>query len=76
MKFKEKFGDYTNKEYKTNLVVEKMYLDSLEGCPEIIKGDFNCSNNNLTSLKHISSTIYGAVNCSKNKLTSLKGIQK
>lgn len=38
-----------------------------------VDGDFNCSNNNLTSLENMPQFIGGAFYCNDNQLTSLKG---
>ena len=45
-------------------------LESLEGCPEIVLKDFDCSSNNLASLFGAPSSV-GDFNCSNNDLTSL-----
>src|SRR6056297_2151030 len=39
---------------------------------KIVKGNFNCSDNNLTSLKYSPKIIYKSFDCSNNNLTSLK----
>ena len=38
-----------------------------------VTGDFNCSYNNLTSLKGAPQTVGGDFKCSDNQLTSLRG---
>ena len=38
-----------------------------------VRKSFDCSNNNLTSLKGAPKKVGGAFNCAKNKLTSLEG---
>lgn len=45
-------------------------LGSLVGCPEIVLKDFDCSNNNLTSLFGSPNSV-SDFNCSNNKLRSL-----
>ncbi|MBR1825746.1 MAG: hypothetical protein IJ770_04075, partial [Alphaproteobacteria bacterium] len=40
----------------------------------IVKGYFNCSGNQLTSLKGAPQKVGGNFNCSYNQLTSLKGV--
>ena len=60
---------------KGNLNLSYMNLTVL---PEILKnvsvdGDFDCSNNKLTSLEGSPISIGGTFNCTNNKLTSLKG---
>ena len=44
----------------------------LNNCPEI-NGDFNCSYNQLISLKNSIKEIHGDFNCSGNQLISLEG---
>jgi hypothetical protein len=49
----------------------------LEGAPEKIGGDFNCSHNKLTSLEGAPEEIGGNFNCTyNNSLTSLNGAPK
>lgn len=48
-------------------------LESLKGCPEIIKLSFNCSINKLTTLEHGPQKIGDSYNCDYNKLITLKG---
>ena len=38
-----------------------------------VTGNFNCSNNNLTSLEGSPHTVGGSLSCGNNELTSLKG---
>ena len=42
----------------------------------IVDGDFNCSVNNLTSLKGCPEVVKGSFNCSNNKLTNLEYLPK
>ena len=46
-------------------------ISSLEGCPKIVKGNFNCSKNNLTSLEGGPEVVEGIFDCSQNKLETL-----
>ena len=39
----------------------------------VIKGDFDCSDNNLTSLEGCPERVGGSFDCSENQLTSLEG---
>ncbi|MGD9625959.1 MAG: hypothetical protein AB7D41_08090 [Arcobacter sp.] len=48
-------------------------ITSLEGCPKIINGEFDCSGNKLKTLEHAPQKIFGRFNCSKNQIISLKG---
>lgn len=48
-------------------------LTTLEHCPKIVKGDFNCTMNLLTSLKHCPTEVHGIFHCGWNQLTSLEG---
>ena len=47
-------------------------LKSLEGAPQTVGGNFNCSNN-LTSLAGAPETVGGNFDCGSNNLTSLAG---
>lgn len=47
-------------------------LDSLLGAPTKV-GDFDCSNNKLTSLSYCPKEVIGFFNCSNNEITSIKG---
>lgn len=73
MKFKDtKYGDLTNEIFNKNIYYNRRGLKSLEGCPKEVNGFFNCSNNNITSLKWSSNKIDGDFNCNGNKLKNLK----
>ena len=52
--------------------IASMGLVSLEGCPGIVNGSFDCSHNQLTSLKHAPEDVVD-FDCSHNQLTSLAG---
>ena len=43
------------------------------GAPQVVKGDFHCESNNLTSLEGAPQEVGGDFNCSDNRLTSLVG---
>ena len=48
-------------------------ISSLEGCPEVINGDFWLGKNRLTSLKGCAVQVEGTFSCSENKLVNLIG---
>jgi len=48
-------------------------LETLEGCPRIVKGDFICKNNYLKTLEGGPEEVGGFYFCKNNELTSLKG---
>lgn len=50
--------------------ISENHLESLEGCPEIVQKDFNCSNNNLLTLFGAPISV-GDFDCSRNRLKSL-----
>lgn len=46
------FGDLSNQKYNKKICnLKRQNLTSLEGCPKEVINDFNCSHNELTSLK-------------------------
>ena len=57
--------------------MEEMYISDKSltrlpsDLPEKVEGDFNCYDNQLTSLEHCPSEVGGDFSCSYNKLTSL-----
>ncbi len=51
-------------------------LDSLEGSPKVVTGNFYCNENNLTSLKGGPEIVHGSYNCRYNQLTSLEGLPR
>ena len=55
-----------------------LYLEKLPDFLEdvIVKGDFFCSNNSLTSLEGAPRKVGGGFYCSNNSLTSLEGSPK
>ena len=74
MRFKDtKYGDLTGKIFIGNINVSGIGLTSLKGSPKIIiNGGFDCSYNQLTSLKCSPHIIRGSFICNNNQLTSLK----
>ena len=48
-------------------------VTSLEGCPKIINGNFNCSYTNITSLEGCPEEVGENFDCSNTKITSLEG---
>ncbi len=68
-----KYKDLTNNNFDGKTLKIKHYLlTSLEGIPEIIKGEVICSYNNLTSLEYSPKIVEGDYNCRNNKLKTLK----
>ena len=55
-----------------NMDISYNNLTSLEGCPDIISGSFNCSRNKLKSLSDGPKLVDGDYNCRTNQLTSLR----
>lgn len=51
-------------------------LTSLEGCPGVIYGSLDCSNNFLTSFEGAPSLIGGSIYANNNNFTDLKNIHK
>ena len=47
-------------------------LESLEGCPHTVGGNFDCSTNKIKSLKGSPKTVGGDFDCKYNKLKSLE----
>ena len=52
------------------------WLITLEGAPESVGRDFNCSYNHLTTLKGAPKSVGGHFDCNNNQLTSLEGAPK
>jgi hypothetical protein len=52
------------------------HLTSLEGCPQVVKGYVNCSNNKLKSLQYCPQIVKGDFYCYSNYLQSLQNIDK
>lgn len=74
--FADWFGkDLTGQTYEGNLVLERVGITSLKGSPKIVKGQFFCSSNELTSLEYGPEEV-DDFRCFNNHLTSLKGAPK
>lgn len=56
-----------------NFSVECCGLETLEGCPEIVTGTFDCASNELTSLEHGPKWVGESYLCGRNKLRTLEG---
>lgn len=57
-----------------DVIITSSHLTELPDLSEVIvKGDFNCRYNDLTSLKGAPKEVWGDFNCSHNQLTSLEG---
>ena len=48
-------------------------MEKLDGCPEIVRGDFNCSVNKLVSLENGPKRVDSSYSCYWNKLKNLMG---
>ena len=59
-----------------NFYCNSMGLETLEGCPKYVSGDFVFDNNKLTDLKGGPEKVDGVFNCEDNELTSLEGSAK
>lgn len=66
-----RYGDLTGKAFQKEISVSLEVLTSLEGSPEIVTKKFDCSNNELTTLKYAPEKV-GDFHCSSNKLTTLE----
>lgn len=67
--------DYTGKTHTHSIILYDTQITSLKGSPNIIKGSFNCSLNQLTSLKY-GPTQTNDYDCCLNRLTNLKHAPK
>jgi len=56
-----------------NLMLSAHKLTSLVGCPQVVKGVFNCSENRLQTLEGGPVEVSGNYYCNDNVLVSLKG---
>jgi len=75
MKFKDTmYGDLTGAMYIGDIMLIDMNLTSLEGCPKIIKGNFDCSLNKIESLEYAPKEIHGYFDFSYNKVSNFDGI--
>lgn len=80
----ENYDDYINgnKVWERNLDCSAVYptkilkITNLTGCPKIISGDFNCSDNKIKSLKYGPKKVSGKYNCKNNQLENLLGAPK
>ena len=59
-----------------NIDVSRLGLESLEGSPKIVNGDFDCSANKLTNFIGGPEKVKGDFDFSQNQLTSLAGLPK
>ena len=75
MKFSDtEYGDLTGQDITISAItITKMGMNDLTGSPEIVRGDFSCPGNRLTTLKNSPREIYGNAYFTSNKLTSLEG---
>lgn len=69
MKFKDtKYGDMSIKSYQGYIIdISMTNLTSLEGCPPIVIGNFDCSKNNLILLEFAPKKIKGYFSYKENK---------
>ena len=75
IQFNEIRGNFVIQGDLRRSVVKKGFMTSLKGCPKIVKGEFNCSRNDLNNLIGGPETVSGNYTCSLNPhLKSLKGI--
>ena len=75
MQFKDLYPNLAFKdEWEGNLDIRNAHLTSLEGCPKIIHGDFDCSWNAIESLIGDPERVEGSYRCQNNKIESLDGI--
>ena len=75
MKFSDtKYGDLSGQDITIKSInIAEMGIDDLTGSPEIVRGNFFCYKNNVTSLKNAPREIYGNTYFGRNMLTSLEG---
>ena len=67
------FNDvFRSEEFEEDVLCFRNELTSLEGCPENVPGNFNCSNNLLKNLKGGPRIVKGDYNCNLNKLIQLE----
>ena len=59
--------------YKSGHLDIHGHVNSLDGRPDQITGEFDCSNNDLTDLVGGPTNISGSYNCSENRLVTLLG---
>ncbi len=76
-KFNElEYGDLTNKIYEGDIYTPYNTIESLIGSPKEVKGSYNCSNNEIISLKYSPEIVYGDFYCNNNQLENLKDSPK
>jgi len=77
LSFKEVFGDLSDCEIQGSLDLSLLNLNSLEGCPKVVLGHFNCDNNRyLKNLKGCPVSVMNYFSCEFNsELISLEGLE-
>jgi hypothetical protein len=71
------FGKVVRKENSSNVNLSNYNFYILPDLSDLdIRGSFNCSNNNLKSLKGAPKSVRGSFDCSNNNITSLEGAPK
>jgi hypothetical protein len=65
--FKSVYGDF---------IIRACGLSTLEGCPTVVEGNFNCSSNELTNMIGGPEEVESDYICISNPLTSLEGLPK
>jgi hypothetical protein len=72
--------NFFNKYFKLDRYIKDLSIvwrrNILEGAPEVVEGDFNCSYNKITSLEGAPKIVGGDFRCDGNQLTSLEGAPK
>ena len=70
--FHKKFPDMEDVEVRGRVLCR--FIESLEGCPKKVMGDFNCSNSKITTLQGGPRYVGGKFDCSyTNNITTLEG---
>ena len=59
-----------------NLVFFQCKLTTLKGCPASVKGNFDCSRNELKSVLHMPTHVGGKLNFSHNQIANLQHLAK
>jgi hypothetical protein len=73
----DNFGKVVRKENRSSVNFSNYNFYILPDLSDLdISGDFDCSNNNLTSLKGAPKSVGGHFNCANNNITSLEGAPK
>lgn len=68
-----KYGDLTGQEIERDVQLTFSGLDSLEGSPLEVQGNFSVPSNKLTTLKHGPKEVSGNYYANSNDLVSLEG---